>query len=106
MYSSRKLTTREQLDALKTLVGEDQIESALEALEQSGDLEVVRLAIDIVRTAERPEFRDNLLPKFDWCQAQPHRRPTASRVLVRLEKHGTRRISKRRGSVQDRHIFR
>lgn len=74
MSGTRKLTTRDHLDALKSLRGDDQTQAAVALIRDSRDLEVVRFAIEIVRIAKQPEFRNQLLEKYDWCQAQPHRR--------------------------------
>ena len=70
----RKLTTREQLQQLLQLAGEEQLQAAVAAMTASRDLEVVQSAINILREAERPDLRDALLQKYQWCQEQPNRR--------------------------------
>lgn len=74
MTTNRKHTNREQLVDLKRLRGTEQIVAAIAAMHTSRDLEIVRYAIDIVRQAEDETHRADLLQKYAWCQADPHRR--------------------------------
>lgn len=74
MTNSRRVTTREQLNYLHRLAGEEQVGAAVKAMNTSSDLEVVQAAIEILRERALPELREQLLAKYAWCRAHPHRR--------------------------------
>lgn len=74
MTSTRKPTPREQRAQIERLQGDERIEATIQAMTTSRDLEVVRFAIDLLGEEEQPQLRDDLLRKYAWCQAQPHRR--------------------------------
>lgn len=74
MASARRQSIREVRDQIENLEGQDRIDSAVLMLKSSRDLEILRYVIDIIREEESPALRDDLLQKYAWCQAQPHRR--------------------------------
>lgn len=47
---------------------------AIQLMHTSRDLEIVQHAIKVLGAMESPDTRDDLLTKYEWCQAQPHKR--------------------------------
>lgn len=74
MTSVRRQSIREVRDQIAKLEGQDRIDSVVIMLHSSRDLEIVRYVIDVIREEESLALRADLLKKYDWCQAQPHRR--------------------------------
>lgn len=61
----------DQLRQLKELSDdpESQLHYALQVMEQSGHLDVLRTAIGIIGEARDTAHRDALIRKYDWCEA-------------------------------------
>lgn len=71
---SPRPTSADQRHELATLTGEELLAAAVSIMHKSNDLDVVRKAIGILGEAEEPRFRPELTKKYDWCDAQSHRR--------------------------------
>ena len=67
--------TSGQIAALKALAGDPaaQRARAIELVETSRHLEIVRAALAVLQREEDPELRPLLHRKYDWCDAAPER---------------------------------
>lgn len=70
---SRFSNTRTEKQELDALSGDDQTKRALAVMQHSRDLDLTRHAIAILGAAESLALRDDLVAKYEWCDAQPHR---------------------------------
>lgn len=69
-----KQTSRDYRAELQHLHGDERLQAAARIMHESHDLDVVRTAISVIGEAESPEWRDDLIAKYEWCEAQPVRR--------------------------------
>lgn len=74
MANSLRQSVREIRDHIESLSGQERLNSALETMNSSRDLEIVRYVIDVLREEESSALRVAFLQKYEWCQSQPRRR--------------------------------
>lgn len=74
MTRAQRQSIREVVAELSVLEGDARLAAAVKLMHTSRDLEIVRYAVEILREAESPGLRDDLIEKFTWCQEQPHKR--------------------------------
>lgn len=77
-------SAREQRDELTCLQGDDRRQAAVRIMHESRDLDLVRTAIGIIGEAEPPDFRADLIEKYQWCEAQPIRRDGGGYIRAAL----------------------
>lgn len=73
-------------EQLATLSGEELLDAAVTVMHKSSDLELVRRAIGIIEGTEEPRYRDELVAKYEWCDAQPHRRDGGGYIRAAIVK--------------------
>ncbi len=67
---SRYSNTRAERQELDALEGAAQLDRALKIMHHSHDLDLTRHAINILGRAESIALRDELVKKYDWCDAR------------------------------------
>lgn len=77
-------TSSDYRTELQELDGEDRLRAAARIMHDSPDLDLVRTAISILGAEESPTWRDDLIAKFAWCEAQPIRRDGGGYIRAAL----------------------
>jgi hypothetical protein len=67
-------TSHDDRADLQHLEGDARVQAAARIMHGSHDLDVVRTAIGVLGEADMPAWRDDLIAKYRWCDAQPVRR--------------------------------
>ena len=78
MPSASRKTGATSIEALKHAASqEERREIAIDLVERSRDLEVVRAALAVLAGERDPELRPMLHRKYDWCAASPSKRDSS-----------------------------
>jgi hypothetical protein len=77
MAATRKASGRTSIADLRAAGSGDRQAIALDLVERSRDLEVLRAALAVLEEARDPSLRPALHAKYDWCEAAPVKRDSS-----------------------------
>jgi hypothetical protein len=77
-------TSHDDRAELQHLEGDERLRAAARIMHESHDLDMVRTAIGVIGEAESPEWRGDLIAKYEWCETQPVRRDGGGYIRAAL----------------------